>query len=170
MDRNQWSPLVSCPDVCNPIHTVPQFMQRRDYLLSKFTPSWDEKKSDGKNNAKVRGRKDDFHGFLSKNSDKNSDSKDTDKTTKKNRTTKKRKTRLKRTAERTTMIAWWFKLLIVVIALPFLAVACCSAPIVQSWRYALHLCRVSWQWVLQKCGCLKVSTPYSLSKVECDMV
>lgn len=66
--------------------------------------------------------------------------------------------------------AWWLGALFIVALLPMLCCLCAAPQCWDFWRKGYYLGRRFWLYVLQRCGCSKVQTTYTIAKDVRDMV
>jgi hypothetical protein len=83
---------------------------------------------------------------------------------------KSRSTITGRTKERVYSGARWLALLGILAFLSVVCFFCYSVQWIDSWRRLYYWLRRCWLYVLQRCGCSKVQTSYTLAKDVGDMV
>jgi hypothetical protein len=75
-----------------------------------------------------------------------------------------------RTVQRASNFVWWLVVLAVLAMLPLACMLCASESVQIALRKAVHNVRLGSLYVLQRCGCSRVQTTYTLSKDETHMV
>jgi hypothetical protein len=75
-----------------------------------------------------------------------------------------------RTAQRASSFVWWLAVLAGLAMLPLACMLCTSESVQIAMRKALHNMRLGCLYVLQRCGCSRVQTTYTISKDETHMV
>jgi hypothetical protein len=146
---NSWGPSVSCPNVCDGQRSAPPPVERQNPHVVKLESVITSRRE------KTAKRRDNMH-MLSKD---------------KGIQRKKPKLGLSsRTLQRAGNFVWWLAVLAALAMLPLTCMLCASDSVQIALRKAFHNCRVGCLYVLQRCGCSKVQTTYTISKDETHMV